>query len=1073
MRDILDALTKLTEAVVKPGERKDISFTLDKLDKIQTKLGEYERSLRTMQYATIPDSMQDDMRALQEKLSVEIEKVRTAYNNMYEKSIVNGRPVKMNNLFKALHKNCQQIIKVYQQLNGNSSSDQKRFMYRGIKSRADALYGKPFTARAPKDSNSELHHLLNNAMKDAGLDARRDNAMFVSGDVDQASGYGSDVYILFPVDGFTFTWSREIKDLVLSSDKKTDLIDRTIAKQIREIIEDAKSKNAEDVPIAYPSELFTYGYRLDSEIDTISALVKQGKLPKELDAMLDSLLTNESILAYFDFSDSDIYHAIMSKKEIYVKGDYYAVNRNHLSELMKFLREDDTSNVDLPENFGEVPVMMDRGTVVVITGGPNEGTIGTVTSEYPDNVEVSTAYGENALMVSKSLVKPYTDPASSKPLTTGDKVIVSNKNNSNFGTVGIIFSRLAPGIYRIEDDDANRITVLSHELAEYTPELEAELNKEIAKNPTPPKVGNQVVVSDPKSPYYGKKGKVTYAYSAEKLEVYLETGSYQDFYIKQLVQKKFASPDVLAGIKPEPGEIQVGDNVRILSGDYKDYNGSVLTVTDDSLLVNVLGIDVTIELSKDAVGKIDPDSDPGYEEGDRVKITKSGDVYYGRTGKIISGPDADYEYLVAIDGSPAQDYYAASELEKLDSDATPGEGDGIVSGIQIGDTVKIANSESSYHNTVGKVEAIEKLEYPSENGTHKVKITKDGGYPITTFLDWVEKVDDTSTEPEYKFAVEVGDTVKVKTDDATIANPGETGVVDSIFKKFGTVLVKFPGGKTATYLDTELEKVGGDKPNTALFKKGDLITVNADTASKYVGKQGVVTNVTGGIISVDISGGGKSAFFPEEISKANNPSVAQIDYSLGDTVRVTDPKRDDFGSIYKINYIYPSGALGLENESGQGGIVQSSQIQPYKTVSDEIDNLKWEPEPEVTPPAPKFAVGDTVEVTSQFPSLIGKKGKITHPGSEKFPDVVAVKLDGNPTHSSFPASALKKVSDDSAEIEEDLAIGDTVQVTKDTLSTYGKKGKIHSFGGSMMKVEFSDDPSDYAIIKKTSVKKIS
>ena len=303
MRDLLEKLMQLTEAPVKPGERKGISFKLKKLDKISNQLNSYKSSMSNMKYMELPPALKSEMKQIQDKLDAEIEKVNKAYIAEFEKSVTaNGRPIKMDNLFKALTKNCKEIIKVYQELNRNNFNKQQ-FLFRGIRASDDAIYGKPFDARKPKDSNTELHDLVNNTIGELGFEANRENAMFVTGDRSQASGYGNSLYVMFPVDGFTFTWSRTVKDLILDSNKKLDMLDKPIVAEIRNIIKQAKEENPENFPIGYPEELFTSGYNYPKDYEKVENALNAGLIPDSVRGLLDEILTNKSIQEHFEFTD--------------------------------------------------------------------------------------------------------------------------------------------------------------------------------------------------------------------------------------------------------------------------------------------------------------------------------------------------------------------------------------------------------------------------------------------------------------------------------------------------------------------------------------------------------------------------------------------------------------------------------------------------------------------------------------------------------------------------------------------------------------------------------------------------
>jgi len=139
-----------------------------------------------------------------------------------------------------------------------------------------------------------------------------------------------------------------------------------------------------------------------------------------------------------------------------------------------------------------------------------------------------------------------------------------------------------------------------------------------------------------------------------------------------------------------------------------------------------------------------------------------------------------------------------------------------------------------------------------------------------------------------------------------------------------------------------------------------------------------------------------------------------------------------------------------------------------KTEGDVIDNLKWEPEPEVSSPAAaKFEVNDRVEVVGQFPSLIGETGTVVQVSPNY--DFVSVQIDNNTSPSSFPSIALKKIN--KPQQSEEFHLGDMVEVVNDSLASYGQKGKITDMDVTMLVVQDSTT-GDVFFAKKDNVKKI-
>lgn len=86
-------------------------------------------------------------------------------------------------------------------------------MYRGINgSRPSIFHDTIRTDREPRDIPMALHQVIDQWMADHGFQARRSNSLFVSSDRMEASMYGT-VYLVFPKNGFNFTWFYKTSDL--------------------------------------------------------------------------------------------------------------------------------------------------------------------------------------------------------------------------------------------------------------------------------------------------------------------------------------------------------------------------------------------------------------------------------------------------------------------------------------------------------------------------------------------------------------------------------------------------------------------------------------------------------------------------------------------------------------------------------------------------------------------------------------------------------------------------------------------------------------------------------------------
>lgn len=1055
MKDLLEQLIKLSEAPVKPGERKEISFKLNKLDKMQSKLDAYKRSLYNMAGSALPPELQNDMDALQEKLGNEIKKVQASYDQMYEKSLAaSGRPIKMDNVFKAIAKNCKQIIKVYKELNRNSFNKQ-RFMYRGIRSSSDALYGKPFDARKPKDSNRDLHELVNGTIKNLGFEANRENAMFMTGDRSQASGYGNSLYVMFPVDGFTYTWSQEEKDLVLDNSKRMQLIDREVASQIRRAVRLAKEKDS-TIPISYPDDLFSSGYEYDSDVAKVSSLVAQGFLPDEVKNLLDELLTDTSIQTYFRFTDKNLFEAITSNKEIYVRGDYYAINSNHMRELIDFLKDVDVDSVELPESFGEAPNLIESGDIVKILSGPYEGRLATVTYTYTYSYEVKIQEGEETT-VDKDQVEIYKLPDGSTPsFIEGQKVIVTNPDSPAYGETVVISYMYSSGKLEARDQDGNTQELWISELSDYSPELA----KELENVPKPHKFKTQeyAKVIDKDAPYYNTVGKVTYLYGNGKIELTFPGGIERVYTRKQLEPASEPNQDIPDEDDKKPFDIQ--DKVVIVNHPKSYLNGKtgvVDYVYQNYPEVAVLFDDDEIgfeDINTSYVKKVEDTADTstvdaGIKVGDTVQIINDESMYYGQVGEVIDlGKNPSGKDWVKVK-TPSNSTGVKTFLDWVEKVGKPTE-------FKVGDKVQINWKSTHYDGKSGTI-----ADGPDNDGDYKVKINTGG-------IAYVPAQGMKKTEDAVSF--KVGDTVKIT--DKSSGFYGSVGEIENGPDDDGDYSVVFDedGPEWAYFRIDDMEKVEEPKA-TETFSEGDTVKITGPSAynnNSYVGYSGTITSVSddGKFAGVRVEDGTADTILTYETTNLSKSATDEIDnltwepepeakapLKVGDTVKNIKDGHKYYGQTGEVQTLYSSGNVGLVYSDGMQAIDAAAWLEKVQAPAQAE--------------APKFEVNDRVEIVSQFPSLIGMKGKITQV-SPNF-NVVSVWLDGNTAASSFPVSALKKI--DEPQQTEEFHLGDMVEVTNPDLQSYGQKGKVTDMDINMLVIQDSDS-GEVFFAKKSSVKKI-
>lgn len=102
-----------------------------------------------------------------------------------------------------LETECSQILSVYRQTN--------QFLYRGMRNRPAVFRSGIRDDRKPLEMPEWIHNLLLKAYRRLGVAAHRGNSIFATPDEKIADVWG-DAYIIFPTNGFKFSWFTTITD---------------------------------------------------------------------------------------------------------------------------------------------------------------------------------------------------------------------------------------------------------------------------------------------------------------------------------------------------------------------------------------------------------------------------------------------------------------------------------------------------------------------------------------------------------------------------------------------------------------------------------------------------------------------------------------------------------------------------------------------------------------------------------------------------------------------------------------------------------------------------------------------
>lgn len=239
----------------------------------------------------------------------------------------------------------------------------KKFLYRGLNlaEEYDVFKGRSRKNREAKDTSNKMQKAMDDLYMKAGFKALRSNSIFCSSEYNTAESYG-DVYIIFPVNGFSFTWSPKIYDFY-NDMMKADIEDPSqlnISKKQAEKFSSACVDLISDIenndwrlkgsaPLDASSKIIrildhiegTYYFTEKEKAEIEKSFVKIMELHKSIDEKIvskiivkgmqtvvklyKSIFSNPmDVLDRLQYTDKDFAKALSTKNEIIINGEYYA-----------------------------------------------------------------------------------------------------------------------------------------------------------------------------------------------------------------------------------------------------------------------------------------------------------------------------------------------------------------------------------------------------------------------------------------------------------------------------------------------------------------------------------------------------------------------------------------------------------------------------------------------------------------------------------------------------------------------------------------------------------------------------
>jgi len=900
-------IIEIFKSELKPGERKGMSLNLPKLEKLLKKITDYEESAALANNMKVPDSVAAEYEKMKQGLYAEIDSLKQQKSNL--KSEKNNLPIQFYNLMTRIANNCTQIVQTYIDLNPDFKSRDAKVFYRGIKSTEDALYGKPFDERRVMTSSSRLSDIFNKGMEAAGFEARRDNSSFVSGDKSQASGYGK-VYVMFPKDGFSFSWSRNTKDLILDRGSYPKMLDYELLAPLKDFVLTNREKLGAKYNFTF-NDLFGQ-YDLESNLNSIKQAIEAGDIPKEFMPLteLENIMTPEGIVKGFDLDQEDLTGAITSHSEVFVRGAYYAVQESLMKNIMKFLELQ-----VYPEGKPKIitPGKYEIGDRVTVKSKGNHyyGLSGEVQYVYTNYDEVSVKLdGENWTNDFKIKdIKHESEADSETPdLKEGDTVEVTDTNSEYYGRSGTISYIYKDGGIEIFFKGGEYGTVKQNQIKILEPKTDTDKIKK----------GDTVEVTNTDSEYYGQSGTVSYIYNSGMIEIFFksgESGNVLSGGFKKLDAEESEE-------KPEEtitGAFKVGDQVKIIG---KHPNAGDIATVDD---VFDFHKDTTLVLDNgkklhdvpfvylEKIGASPKTLEIGQvSNGDKVKII--GDhASAGKTGKIIYAYSTIPQVDVEFDSGFAYDV-PLKNIEKIKAEAeNPNLIDAAYEVTMPGLTPLYQGqflTQNEYDQAID--------EYGDDTFTVKKLDNPDKNDPDLNLdnLKW-------EPEPEVKTPKQYSEGDKVKI--IGTHNTGKTGTITQI-QKSGNVIVKLDDSDDKTFLyPSEIEKIKTSEPEVIpvhSFKQGDSVKVIDGPAAGKTGKIAHVANIMK-IADVTFSDGSTNYIGFKQLQL--------LDFPIQDIAKKKTPLKD----LPAVQQLIKSAA-----QSNQVNIDQLDQaIGTLNPTSQEIEEL--------------------------------------------------------------------------------------------------------------------------------------
>jgi hypothetical protein len=434
LRNLFEAPKSFDE--IEPGARDELEniSNLRDLEVLNQKIHDYESTLTSMSWNKVPKSARETLNKLKSDVQSTLDHLHQKRVEVEAANKVGDIPKGVFNLLETIKTECSQIVDAYKITN--------RFLYRGVKSNSEAFKGKPFNERRAKDSDKKLSAALNQAFADAGIEARRDNSIFTSSSIGQASGYGN-TYVIFPVNGFSFSYSKKIKDFVFDISGFRDYFLSDLKNEIDQLHKEIASHGSE-VVTKYFDDNYSYSRYLEkdylfgdvNDFAAVGAMIDAGLVDEKFRsfASINSIMTPEKAIEKLQINHTDLNNAIKSGHEVVIRGNYYAISTKFESEIKSYFNDHVEQS---EESKAAAAKEFEMGQGVEYTEGGKQAVVVEPSDANDDFVTVLDLSTGEQSMLPKAAFKKIDIAVEPQEVKVGDRVIVI-KPHSKAGKVGTV-----------------------------------------------------------------------------------------------------------------------------------------------------------------------------------------------------------------------------------------------------------------------------------------------------------------------------------------------------------------------------------------------------------------------------------------------------------------------------------------------------------------------------------------------------------------------------------------------------------------------------------------------------------